>query len=52
MSASHLWRYLTEFGRRRNVRNADTEAQMRGQVRGMVGQGLTWKMLAAGQAAA
>lgn len=52
MSASHLWRYLTEFGGRHNVRNADTETQMRGLARGMVGQVLMWKILAAGQVAA
>ena len=52
MSGQHLWRYLTEFGGRHNVRNADTEAQMRGLARGLVGQVLTWKMLAAGPAAA
>ncbi len=51
-SVQHLGRYLREFGGRHNVRKADTEAQMEGLARGLVGRALTWKMLAAGRAAA
>ena len=52
MSVQHLGRYLREFGGRHNVRKADTEAQMEGLARGLGGRALTWKMLAAGRAAA
>ncbi len=52
MSVQHLGRYLREFGGRHNVRNADTEAQMEWLAGGLVGGALTWKMLAAGGAAA
>lgn len=46
MSVQHLGRYLAEFSGRDRVRIADTAEQMRELARGLVGQVLTWEMLA------
>ena len=46
MSGQHLRRYLAEFSGRNRVRKADTAEQMRVLARGLVGQVLTWDMLA------
>ena len=46
-SKKHLQRYVDEFARRHNARNADALAQMRGIVGGMVGKELTYDQLVA-----
>ena len=46
-SRKHLQRYVDEFSGRHNTRNADTLAQMRGVVSGMVGKELTYDQLIA-----
>ncbi len=45
MSAWHLQRYVNEFAGRRNLRDLDTDKQMKEIARGMVGQRLTYQML-------
>ncbi len=47
MSPKHLQRYVDEFAKRHNVRNADTIDQMAEVVRGMVGKRLQFSELTA-----
>ena len=47
MSAKHLDRYVGEFAGRHNARRLDTIDQLRGIVRGMVGERLRYADLVA-----
>ena len=44
MSEKHLQRYVSEFARRHNIREADTVAQMSEVFAGMIGQRLMYRI--------
>lgn len=45
ISPKHMDRYVTEFSRRHNIRDADTIEQMRRLAIGMIGKRLTYRAL-------
>ena len=47
ISPKRLQRYVSEFAGKHNVRNADTLAQMRDTVAGMIGRNLLYRELVA-----